>query len=61
MDNKTDDAIIEVVDVEDQEDGSAIVTIDMNDKGRDLLIQEGFISILKKHMEEPIDEDDTCD
>jgi hypothetical protein len=62
MNNKIDEGIIEVVDVEDQDDGSAIVTLDMNERGRDLLIQEGFISILKNHMEESIDgEDQTCD
>jgi hypothetical protein len=41
------DFSIKVLDVVENEDGSAIVTIDMDDNARNALIEQGFISILK--------------
>lgn len=43
---------IDVVDIVENEDGSATYTIETNEAARDLLIREGLMSILRKHMEE---------
>jgi hypothetical protein len=43
---------IKVTDVEENEDGSAVVTIEMCEKARELLIEAGFVSLLKKHIDE---------
>jgi len=56
-----DDIIIDVVKTEEQEDGSLLVTLDINEKGIRYIIQEWLNSILKKHMEDLIDEGDACD
>jgi len=60
MDVKTNEPIIDVDDVQEEEDGLVVITLSMNDEGADLLIKEGFISILKTHLEEHIDDNNTC-
>jgi len=54
-----EEIIIDVESYEEQEDGSAIVTLNLNEAGVNLLVQEGFISILRKQMED-LDEKDSC-
>lgn len=43
---------IEVLEVVENEDGSAVLTIEMCSRGRELLIEAGLISLLKKHIDE---------
>lgn len=54
---------IEVVDIKEEEDGSAILSIEMNEPAREFLIQEGILSILRNkisNMEGFQDEKDSC-
>jgi hypothetical protein len=54
---------IEVVDIKEEENGSAILSIEMNEPAREFLIQEGILSILRNkisNMEGFQDEKDTC-
>ena len=43
---------IEVIEVVENEDGSAVVTVEMCNRGRELLIEAGLISLLRKHIDE---------
>ena len=43
---------IEVIEVVENEDGSAVLTIKMCNRARELLIEAGLISLLKKHIDE---------
>jgi len=43
---------IEVVKVQENEDGSAVLTIEMDNRARELLIEAGFVALLKKHLDE---------
>jgi hypothetical protein len=43
---------IKVIEVVENEDGSAVLTIEMCNRGRELLIEAGLISLLKKHIDE---------
>jgi hypothetical protein len=43
---------IEVVEVQENEDGSAVLTIEMDNRARELLIEAGFVALLKKHLDE---------
>ena len=43
---------IEVIEVVENEDGSAVLTIEMCNRARELLIEAGLISLLKKHIDE---------
>ena len=43
---------ISVIDVVDNEDGSAVMTVEMCDRARELLIEAGLISLIKKHIDE---------
>lgn len=51
---------IDVVETKELEDGSLKLTIEMDEAGQNLLIQEGVISILTKHMEESLNEKKCC-
>jgi len=44
--------VIEVVKIEEHEDGSANVELELDVEAVRLLMQEGFISILTTHIEE---------
>lgn len=50
---------IEVIDIADQDDGSAIMEIKMCPEASRLVIEAGFISLIKKHIEEIENEQDT--
>jgi len=51
---------IKVVDIVDQEDGSAIMQIEFCPEAGRLLIEAGIISLLRKHIDEiENDEQDT--
>ena len=43
---------IEVIKIEENEDGSANVELDLDEKAVQLLLQEGFESILRTHIQE---------
>ena len=43
---------ISVIEVVENEDGSAVMTVEMCDRARELLIEAGLISLLKKHIDE---------
>ncbi len=57
-----DEIHIDVLDYEENDDGSAIVTMELNEKARELLIQIGFNAILKDAIKnvEGFDEKDAC-
>mgnify|MGYP005621673753 CR=1 FL=1 len=44
--------VIEVVNIVENEDGTANVELELDVEAVRLLLQEGFISILKTHIEE---------
>ena len=44
--------VIEIVNIVDNEDGSANVELELDTEATRLLMQEGFISILKPHIAE---------
>lgn len=44
--------VVEVLNIIENEDGSANVELDLDAEAVKLLVQEGFISILKNHIEE---------
>ena len=44
--------VIEVVKIEENEDGSANVELDLDKAAVQLLMQEGFESILRTHIQE---------
>ena len=44
--------VIEVVKIEENEDGSANVELDLDERAVQLLMQEGFESILRAHIQE---------
>ena len=44
--------VVEVLNIIENEDGSANVELDLDAEAVKLLMQEGFISILKNHIEE---------
>ena len=44
--------VIEVVNIVENEDGTANVELELDTEAVRLLMQEGFISILKTHIEE---------
>ena len=47
-----DDAFaIEIVEVQENEDGSAVLTIEVDNRARELLIEAGFVALLKKHID----------
>lgn len=54
------DIYIDVVNIVENEDGSAIYTFEMNEAAQNVLIKEGLISILRKEMEETQDEKNPC-
>ena len=43
---------IEVIDIVDQDDGSAIMEIKMSPEASRLLIEAGLLSLIKKHIDE---------
>jgi hypothetical protein len=43
---------IKVIEVVENEDGSAVLTVEMCNRARELLIEAGLISLLKKHIDE---------
>lgn len=47
-----DDAFaIEIVEVQENEDGSAVLTIEVDNRARELLIEVGFVALLKKYID----------
>jgi DNA recombination-dependent growth factor C len=42
---------MDVLNIEEQEDGSAIVTLNMTEKENDILVEHAVIDILKKQIE----------
>ena len=42
---------MEVIEIKEQEDGSAIVTLDVTDEDKELLMQVGFETIIRQGME----------
>ncbi len=57
-----DEIHIDVLDYEENEDGSATVTMELNEKARELFIQIGFNAILKEAIQnvEGLHEKDAC-
>jgi hypothetical protein len=43
---------IKIVDYKENEDGSALIQIECSDFVKSMLIEAGFISLIKKHIEE---------
>jgi hypothetical protein len=43
---------IKVIEVVENKDGSAVLTVEMCNRARELLIEAGLISLLKKHIDE---------
>ena len=43
---------VQVLEVTDNDDGSATVTLEMNEYAREMLIEAGFVYLLKKHIED---------
>ena len=43
---------IQITEVQENEDGSAVITVEMDNRARELLIEAGFIALLKKHLDE---------
>ena len=43
---------IEIVEVQENEDGSAVLTIEVDNRARELLIEAGFVALLKNHLDE---------
>lgn len=52
LESNSNTARIQIIDVEDQPDGSAIVRIDMDEEAHRLVVEEGFVSLLRKHIAE---------
>ena len=50
LESNSNTARIQIIDVEDQPDGSAIVRIDMDEEAHRLVVEEGFVSLLRKHI-----------
>ena len=48
----TDSFEIEIKKVHENEDGSAVIQVEMCNRARELLIEAGLVSLLKKHIEE---------
>ena len=48
---------MDVLSIEDQEDGSAIITLNMTEEENNLLVQHAVIDILEKQIERMKDED----
>ena len=44
--------VIEVIKIEENEDGSANVELELDERAVQLLLQEGFESILRTHIQE---------
>ena len=44
--------VITVIKIEENEDGSANVELDLDERAVQLLLQEGFESILRTHIQE---------
>jgi ribosomal protein L25 (general stress protein Ctc) len=42
---------MDVLSIEEQKDGSAIVTLEMTEKENDMLVEHAVIDILKKQLE----------
>lgn len=42
---------MDVLSIEEQEDGSAIVTLNMTQKENDLLVEYAVVNLLKEHIE----------
>ncbi len=53
-DSKND---VNLLSVEDCEDGSCVVTIDLSEKMRDILLEKGFNAILKEYIDEQLKEE----
>lgn len=53
-DSKND---VNLISVEDCEDGSSIVTIELSEKMRDFLLEKGFNTILKEYIDEQLKEE----
>lgn len=47
----SDEFEIEIVEVQENEDGSALLTMTMDNRARELLIEAGFIALLRKHLD----------
>jgi len=43
---------IQVLEVTDNDDGSATVTFEMNEYARQVLIEVGFVALLRKHLDD---------
>ena len=43
---------IEVIEVIEHEDGSARLTVNYDEEGKQLLLEEGIMSILRKYIDE---------
>jgi hypothetical protein len=52
------DMTIEVVSIEEHEDGSAILQVDMDEETKDLLINVGFETLIRKALEHEIRSND---
>ena len=42
---------IEVKEIKEQEEGSAILTIDYDEEGKQVLLEEGMMSIIRKYLD----------
>ena len=42
---------IEITDYQEKEDGSAVVTLEMSDEVKAVLIEEGFLSCISRYIE----------
>lgn len=56
-----DEIYIEVVNVEEHEDGSATYTFDMNEPAKKFFIKEGIMSVLMKSVKNVMEENDEKD
>lgn len=52
---KNKKAILDVISVKDNKDGSCDIKIDANDEGKRLLMEAGMISVLEAFMDSHID------
>ena len=43
---------IEVIEVKEKKDGSAVLTVDYDEEGKQLLLEEGMMSIIRKYLDE---------
>lgn len=50
--------IIEVIDCLENEDGSADVIVRLNEEGKELLIQEGLVSIISKYIKKVMEDNE---